>query len=81
MILIQVTRVERQGANKMKRRLSKMKRTQKALSLALILCMLLGMALATVLTVFAETSTPATPPVTQWVNNEGKPLTTSSTGM
>lgn len=58
-----------------------MKRTQKALSLALILCMLLGMALATVLTVFAETSTPATPPVTQWVNNEGKPLTTSSTGM
>ena len=54
-----------------------MKRTQKALSLALILCMLLGMALATVLTAFAETSTPATPPVTQWVNNEGKPLNKS----
>ena len=58
-----------------------MKRTRKALSIALILCMLLGTALATVLTAFAETSTPTTPPVTQWVNNEGKPLTTSSTGM
>ena len=30
-----------------------MKRTRKALSIALILCMLLGTALATVLTVFA----------------------------
>ena len=81
MILIQATRAERQGANKMKRRLSKMKQTRKALSIALILCMLLGTSLATVLTAFAETSTPTTPPVTQWVNNEGKPLTTSSTGM
>lgn len=62
-----------------------MKRTRKALSLALILCMLIGMALATALTAFAVTSTEETStgntPVTKWVNNEGKPLTTSSTGM
>ena len=54
-----------------------MKQTRKALSIALILCMLLGTSLATVLTAFAETSTPTTPPVTQWVNNEGKPLNKS----
>ena len=77
MILIQVTRVERQGANKMKRRLSKMKRTRKVLSIALILCMLLGTALATVLTVFAAApagkTTLTTDPETgypKWSNDE-----------
>ena len=77
MILIQATRSERQGANKMKRRLSKMKQTRKALSIALILCMLLGTSLATVLTAFAAApagkTTLTTDPETgypKWSNDE-----------